>query len=220
MCESEVDSARNNPTTVRRSAYLLPEDGLGLTTETLLFTIVTTTTLGSLSFLGLLVLRHLVHAVNLALFAVRTALLRYVYLQRTEERGTVDHKPIIIGAQHNLRIPHTHKSVPVNIVSNSSLERPFHRTPSFRALAEWLAWPLHSNCTFNNAQRGKNIAKFSHHVPFWMFSSIQSQTKRGSTEQAVNVSRPATDDRTPVSGIDNLKENSKYEMNIQASERR
>jgi hypothetical protein len=38
------------------SCYLLSEDRLGLSTETLLFTIVTTTTLGSVTFLGLLVL--------------------------------------------------------------------------------------------------------------------------------------------------------------------
>ena len=41
-----------------RRAYLLPEDGLGLTTETLLLSVVTPPTLGELGLLGLLVLSH------------------------------------------------------------------------------------------------------------------------------------------------------------------
>jgi len=50
-------------------AHLLPKDGLGLTTETLLFPVVTSPALSALALLGLLVLRHLVQLVALALFA-------------------------------------------------------------------------------------------------------------------------------------------------------
>ena len=53
------------------SSYLLSEDGFGLTTETLLFTIVTTTTLRSFPFLRLLVLWHFMDLVCIALAAVR-----------------------------------------------------------------------------------------------------------------------------------------------------
>merc|ERR1719322_1042836 len=45
---------------------LLSQNGLGLTTETLLLTIITSTTLRLLRFLGLLVLSHLEHFVALA----------------------------------------------------------------------------------------------------------------------------------------------------------
>lgn len=62
-------------------AYLLSEDRFGLTTESLLFTIVTTTTLGSFSFLGLLVLRHFVHLVGVALAAVCATLFGNVDLK-------------------------------------------------------------------------------------------------------------------------------------------
>lgn len=44
----------------QKNAYLLPEDGLGLTTKTLLFAIVTTTSLGCSTFLRLFVLCHFV----------------------------------------------------------------------------------------------------------------------------------------------------------------
>lgn len=60
---------------------LLPEDGLGLTTETLLFTIVTTTTLGSTALLGLFVLGHLVQFVAPALLAKGLTLLGNVHLE-------------------------------------------------------------------------------------------------------------------------------------------
>lgn len=46
---------------------LLSEDGLGLSTVTRLFAIVTSSTLGSLAFLALLVLGHLVNGVSIAL---------------------------------------------------------------------------------------------------------------------------------------------------------
>lgn len=61
--------------------YLFLEDGLGLTTITLLFTVVTSPTLSSVPFLGLFVLRHLVGFVALAFFAVGPALFRYVHLK-------------------------------------------------------------------------------------------------------------------------------------------
>lgn len=55
-------------------SYLLSEDGFGLATEALLFTIVATTTLSSVTFLGLLVLWNLVNAMSIALAAVRATL--------------------------------------------------------------------------------------------------------------------------------------------------
>lgn len=63
------------------SAYLLFEDGFGLTTITLLFTVVTSSTLGSVPFFGLFVLRHLVGLVALTFFAVCSALFGYVNLE-------------------------------------------------------------------------------------------------------------------------------------------
>lgn len=60
---------------------LLPEDGLGLSTETLLLAIVTTTTLGSAALLGLFVLGHLVQLVAPALLAEGLTLLGNVHLQ-------------------------------------------------------------------------------------------------------------------------------------------
>ncbi len=61
--------------------YLLPEDGFGLTTITSLFSVVTATTLGSSSLLGLLVLRNFMSLVGLAFLAIRTTGLRYVHLE-------------------------------------------------------------------------------------------------------------------------------------------
>lgn len=61
--------------------YLLFEDGLGLTTVTLLFTVITPSALSSVPFLGLFVLRHLVGLVAFAFFAVCPALFGYVHLK-------------------------------------------------------------------------------------------------------------------------------------------
>lgn len=58
---------------------LLPEDGLRLTTETLLFPVVTSSTLGSVTFLRLFVLCYLMEFVYLAFFAKGTTLFRYVH---------------------------------------------------------------------------------------------------------------------------------------------
>lgn len=62
------------------TTHLLPEDGLGLTTETLLFSVVTSSALSTFTLLGLLVLRYLVQLVDLALFAEGATLLRYIHL--------------------------------------------------------------------------------------------------------------------------------------------
>lgn len=68
--------------------YLLSEDGFGLSTETLLLSVVTTTALGSAAFLRLLVLRDLVHFVAVALAAVGSALFWNVDLQwRKDEKN-------------------------------------------------------------------------------------------------------------------------------------
>lgn len=64
-------------------SYLFLEDGLGLTTVSLLFAVVTSPTLGSVPFLGLFVLRHLVGLVAFAFFAVSPALFGYVHLKFT-----------------------------------------------------------------------------------------------------------------------------------------
>lgn len=61
-------------------SYLLSENRLGLTSETLLLTIVTTTSLGGAALLGLLVLCDLVQLVAFALFAESAALFRHVHL--------------------------------------------------------------------------------------------------------------------------------------------
>jgi hypothetical protein len=65
--------------------YLLPENRFGLTTITLLFSVVTTTTLGSTTLLGFLVLRHFVDLVGLAFFAVGATTLWYVHLKRNQQ---------------------------------------------------------------------------------------------------------------------------------------
>lgn len=61
-------------------AYLLSEDGFSLTTKTLLFTIVTSSTLRGMSLFALLILRHFMILVYLAFLAEGTSLLRYVNL--------------------------------------------------------------------------------------------------------------------------------------------
>lgn len=61
--------------------YLLSEDWLGLTTKSLLFTIVTTTSLGGWTFLRFLVLCYFVHFVALAFFAECATLFWYIYLK-------------------------------------------------------------------------------------------------------------------------------------------
>lgn len=60
--------------------YLLPENRLSLTTKSLLFTIVTTSSLSGFTFLGLFVLRHFMQFVALAFFAKSATLFRYVNL--------------------------------------------------------------------------------------------------------------------------------------------
>jgi len=62
-------------------AYLLPENGLGLTTETLLFSVVTPLTLGEDGLLGLLVLSHLELFVLVAVGTISPAGFRDVDLQ-------------------------------------------------------------------------------------------------------------------------------------------
>ena len=60
--------------------YLLPENRFGLTAKTLLFPVVTTTSLGRTTLLGFLVLRHFVQFVGLAFLAVSLATFGYVHL--------------------------------------------------------------------------------------------------------------------------------------------
>lgn len=62
-------------------AYLLPENRLSLTTKTLLFPVITSSTLRGASFLAFLVLRHFVVLVYLAFFAKSTSLFRNVNLK-------------------------------------------------------------------------------------------------------------------------------------------
>lgn len=66
---------------------LLPEDGLGLATESLLLAIVTPTTLGGAALLRLLVLRDLVQLVALALLAEGLTLLGNVHLEERRNFG-------------------------------------------------------------------------------------------------------------------------------------
>lgn len=60
--------------------YLFPENRFGLTTVTLLFPVVTSSSLGSVTLFGLLVLSHFVKLMHLALFAKGLPLLRNVDL--------------------------------------------------------------------------------------------------------------------------------------------
>ena len=62
-------------------AYLLPEDGLGLTAETLLFSVVTPPTLGELGLLRLLVLSHLKLLMVVAGTAVSPARFWHIHLK-------------------------------------------------------------------------------------------------------------------------------------------
>ena len=64
-------------------AYLLPQNRLGLTTETLLLTVITSTTLGELWFLGLFVLSHLKLLVCIAGRAVSLPFLGNVHLKKS-----------------------------------------------------------------------------------------------------------------------------------------
>lgn len=66
---------------------LLPEDGLGLASESLLLAIVTTTALGGTALLGLLVLGDLVQLVALALLAEGLTLLGNVHLEERRNFG-------------------------------------------------------------------------------------------------------------------------------------
>lgn len=61
-------------------SYLLSENRLGLTAKSLLFTIVTTSSLSGFTFLGLLVLGDLMQFVAFAFFAESATLFRYVNL--------------------------------------------------------------------------------------------------------------------------------------------
>lgn len=67
--------------------YLLPEDGLSLTTITLLLTVVTSSALRCRPFLRLLVLGNLVKLVLLAFFAEGLTLLGNVNLQQQMDTG-------------------------------------------------------------------------------------------------------------------------------------
>lgn len=62
--------------------YLFPENWFRLSTISLLFPIVPSSSLGGLSFLGLLILGYFVQLVFLALLAVCTPLLWYVHLNK------------------------------------------------------------------------------------------------------------------------------------------
>lgn len=74
--------------------YLLSEDGLSLTTETLLFSVVTTSTLSCLTFLRFLVLCHFMQFVAFAFFAESAALFWYIHLKK-------NHKNSIRSLQNN-----------------------------------------------------------------------------------------------------------------------
>lgn len=71
----------------KKIMYLLSEDRLGLSTKSLLFTVITSTTLSSVPFLTLFVLCDFVGFVNLALFAESASLLGYVNLKTGENQN-------------------------------------------------------------------------------------------------------------------------------------
>jgi len=66
------------------------EDGLGLTSITRLFTIITTLSLGSKAIFTFLILRHLVQGMLLALLVLAVSVLsfRNVHLQKTKFKTT------------------------------------------------------------------------------------------------------------------------------------
>ena len=64
---------------------LLPQDGLGLTSETLLLTIVTSTTLSEFGFLRLFVLRHLELFMLVATGAISLPGFRNIHLKINKE---------------------------------------------------------------------------------------------------------------------------------------
>lgn len=72
------------------SSHLLPEDGLGLTTETLLFPVVTSSALSVATLLGLLVLRYLVQLVHLALLAESATLFWYIHLKIPHKKNHIN----------------------------------------------------------------------------------------------------------------------------------
>lgn len=61
--------------------YLLTEDWFCLTAETLLFAVITSSTLGCMTFLRLFVLCYFVWLMNFAFLAKGSPLLRYVHLK-------------------------------------------------------------------------------------------------------------------------------------------
>jgi len=61
--------------------HLFPEDGLRLATKSLLFSVVTPSALGRMTFLRLLVLCHFVGLMLLAFFAIGASRLRDVHLK-------------------------------------------------------------------------------------------------------------------------------------------
>lgn len=77
---------------------LLSEDRLGLTTETLLFSVVTTSALSTFTLLRLLVLCHLVWLVALALLAKGASLFRHIHhlddswLSKKEKKKRIENK--------------------------------------------------------------------------------------------------------------------------------
>ena len=75
----------------KQIGYLLPENRFGLTTITFLFSVVTTTTLGSTTLLGLFVLRHFVDFVGLAFLAIGATTFWYVHLERDVSRVNTTH---------------------------------------------------------------------------------------------------------------------------------
>lgn len=90
--------------------YLLSEDGLGLTAETLLLAIVTATALRRAALLRLLVLCHLVQLVALALLAECAALLGHVHLCFVFDAGCIETGELSRARKHkhNHHLAHHH----------------------------------------------------------------------------------------------------------------
>jgi hypothetical protein len=67
-------------------AYLLSENRFGLSTETLLFPVVTTSALGLFPFLGFLVLCYFMNTMLIAFFAISSTLFWYIHLELERKR--------------------------------------------------------------------------------------------------------------------------------------
>jgi hypothetical protein len=81
LIKSNAESDKNFKGVKSAKRHLFPEDGLRLAAETLLFSVVTSSALGRMTFLRLLILCNFVRLVLLAFLAIGASRLRDVHLE-------------------------------------------------------------------------------------------------------------------------------------------